>query len=92
MAVATSMASSGPGIRPDRTTVSITLVNASANGALAGCSLSSESVSRWNWSDRCLILLASPPDSADQISLDAAIRLRACASNTGSKRPYWGVW
>ena len=92
MAVATSIASSGPGARAERATPSIAAFNASASGALGGCSFTSESVTWWNWSATLLILLASPPDKLDQVSLAITMRFRACASNRGSNRPKWLAW
>ena len=92
MAVATSIASSAPGARPERETPSIAALSACASGPLGGCSFSSESVTRWNCSPTFLILLTSPPDSDDHVSLAVPIRLRAWASSIGSKRPNWLVW
>ncbi len=87
MEVATSIASSALGARPPRTTNSMAWLIALANGRLSGISLSSESVTSWNCSATFFNLWASPPDSADQVSLALAMRLRACAIRMGSKRP-----
>ena len=44
-----------------------------------------------NWSEAALSRLVSPPARADQVSVALAIRLRACTSSAGSKRPNCGV-
>ncbi len=86
-AVATSIAKAAEGGSPERTVNSTALDNASAKLSLLRCSLRSESQTRLNWSAAGFNLLRSPPASADQVSVAVAMRLRACASTAGSKRP-----
>ncbi len=81
------MAKAAEGGSPERTVISTALVSAKAKLSLLRCSLRSESHTKLNWSAAGLSLLRSPPASADQVSVAAAMRLRACASTAGSKRP-----
>ena len=85
--VATSIASSIPGVWALLTVVSIARLNTCASGSLGGWSLSSDSVTRANCSATALALLVSPAHREDQTSLAETIRLRAWASKAGSKRP-----
>ncbi len=85
--VATSMASAGGGGSPERRVPSITLLRAWAKASLLGWSLRSESQTKLNWSAAGLSLLRSPPAKEDQVSVAVAMRLRACVSTAGSKRP-----
>ncbi len=85
--VATSIARAADGGSPERVVDSTARVSAWARFSLPGCSLRKESQTRLNWSAAGLSLLRSPPARPDQVSVAAAMRLRACASMAGSKRP-----
>ena len=85
--VATSMARPAEGGSSERTVMSTARVSACASPSLLRWSLRSESHTRLNWSAAGLNLLRSPPDRAAQVSVAAAMRLRACASTAGSNRP-----
>ncbi|MNS58288.1 hypothetical protein D3C72_912030 [compost metagenome] len=85
--VATSIASSVSGGWPERTEASTACVSACTIGWLGGCSFSSDSPSCAKVSATCRVRVMSPPESADHISLAVSMRLRACESTSGSKRP-----
>ena len=83
------MASSMAGTWPERAVMSAARESAWASGLQGGCNLTRVSETRLNWSTTNLNLFTSPADSDDHVSLAETIRLRACASNAGSKRPNW---
>ncbi len=85
--VATSIASSVEGARPERSEASTALCSACTIGALAGCTFSSDSPSCAKVSATWRSRERSPPERADHISLAVSMRLRAWASTFGSKRP-----
>jgi hypothetical protein len=85
--VATSIASSVSGGWPDLTEASTACVSACTIGRLGGCSFCSDSPSCAKVSATWRVRVMSPPESADHISLAVSMRLRACVSTSGSKRP-----
>ena len=86
-AVATSIASSAGGSPAAATVCAAATCSARPSTAPSGYRRASESLTSANCSGRPGRRAVSPPATADHTSLAAATRLRACATQAGSKRP-----